>query len=70
MTGTDLSLLNKEVKKAREVLKKIRELRAGASVDQSYSMGDRVGRTLSLLLVCSLKQVCEVFGPLAYQVAN
>ena len=44
MTGTDLSLLVKEMNKAKEVLMKIHELRGGAQIQHKESARRRVSR--------------------------
>lgn len=53
MTGTDLSLIAEEMKKAQEVLKKIQEMKSGviAMGDKRIAVQTSVGSTMSTVSI-------------------
>lgn len=51
MTGTDLSLLAEEMRKAQEILKKIMEMKSGVMGDTSIAVQASVDSTLSTVSI-------------------
>ena len=51
MTGTDLSLIADEMKKAQEILKKIHEMKNGVIGDKKIVMHTGVGTTVSTVSI-------------------
>jgi len=51
MTGTDLSLLVEEMRKAQEILKKIKEMKSGVMGDTRIAVQASVDSTLSTVSI-------------------
>lgn len=53
MTGTDLSLIAEEMKKAQEILKKIKEMKSGVIGDKRIAVQTGVSSTMSTVSIVS-----------------